>query len=91
MRSRATPLERVLDVLLGVAVERRGRLVQHQDRRRFQDGAGDGNTLLLTAGELQAPLPNQQVITLRQGHDEVVDLGEPRRLAHLRMVASGRP
>ena len=46
--------ERVLDFLLGVAVERGGRLVEHQDRRRLEDGAGDGNALLLAAGKLQA-------------------------------------
>jgi hypothetical protein len=50
-------LERVLDFLLGVAVERRGRLVEQQDRRAFQDRAGDGDALLLAAGELQPRSP----------------------------------
>src|SRR5262249_7543428 len=50
------PLERVLDLLLRVAVERRGRLVEHQDRRRLEDGARDRHALLLAAGELQAAL-----------------------------------
>src|SRR6476646_11073084 len=40
------PLQRVLDLLLSVAVERRGRLVEHEDGRRFEDGAGDGHALL---------------------------------------------
>ena len=31
----ARRVERVLDFLLGVAVERRGRFVEHQDRRRL--------------------------------------------------------
>jgi hypothetical protein len=46
----------ILDRLFGVAVERGGRLVEHQDARIFQDGAGDGDALLLAAGELQAAL-----------------------------------
>jgi len=43
------PLQRILDFLLGMAVERGCRLVQNQDRRRFQDGAGNGDALLLAA------------------------------------------
>jgi hypothetical protein len=43
------PLQRVLDFLFGVTVECRGRLVEYQDRRRLQDGAGDRHALLLAA------------------------------------------
>src|SRR5215472_6409084 len=39
-------VERVLNVFLGVAVERRSGFVKHQDRWRLQDGAGDGDALL---------------------------------------------
>ncbi len=35
------PFERFLDFVLGVAVERRRRFIQHQDRRRLKDGTGD--------------------------------------------------
>ena len=70
-------LERVLDFLLGVAVERRGRLVEQQDRRRLQDGAGDGDALLLAAGELQAALADLGLVALRRQADEAVDLREP--------------
>ncbi len=48
------PVKGVLDLPFGMAVERRGRLIEHQDRRRFQDGAGDGDALLLAAGQLEA-------------------------------------
>ena len=58
------PLERVLDLPLGVAVERRGRLVEQQDRRRLQDRAGDGDALLLAARELQAALADLGVVAL---------------------------
>jgi len=47
------PIERVLDVLFGVTIERRGRLVQEQDRRAFEDGTGDGYALLLAAGKFE--------------------------------------
>ena len=59
-------LERVLDFLLGVAVERRGRLVEHQDRRRFQDRARDGDALLLAAGQFQAALADFGLVALRR-------------------------
>ena len=68
-------VERVLDFLLGVAVERRGGLVQQQDRRPLQDGAGDGDALLLAAGQLQAALADLGVVALRRRADEAVDLG----------------
>ena len=45
----ADPVEGVLDLLLGEAIERRGRLVEDEDRRPLQDRAGDGDALLLAA------------------------------------------
>ena len=85
-------VERVLDFLLGVAVERRGRLVQHQDRRPLQNGAGDGDALLLAAGKLQPALADLGLVALRRQADEAVDLRQlappPRTSASL---ASQRP
>ena len=43
-------IEGRLDLLFGEAVERRCRLVQHQDRRRFQDRPRDGDALLFASG-----------------------------------------
>ena len=43
-------LERFLDLMLGVAVERGRRLIEHEDRRRLQDRARDRHALLLAAG-----------------------------------------
>ena len=76
-------LERVLDVLLGVTVERGGRLVEHQDRRSFQDGAGDGDALLFATGKLQAALADLGFVALGRQADEIIDLREPRRLFDL--------
>src|SRR5947199_4983632 len=55
-------IERVLDLFLRVAVERGGRLVEQQDRRRLEDGSRDGDALLLPAGELQAALSHLGLI-----------------------------
>ena len=44
------PIKRILDFALGVAVERGGCLIEQQDRRRLEDGARDGDPLLLAAG-----------------------------------------
>ena len=67
-------IEFVLDVSLGVAVERRGRFVEQQDRRAFENGAGDGDALLLAAGQFQAALADLGFIALRRTTDETVDL-----------------
>src|SRR5262245_35191867 len=82
-------LERVLDLLLGMRVERGGRLVEHQDRRRLEDGAGYRYTLLLAARKLQAPLADKRVVALRQGHNELMNLRKPRRLAHFGGTRAG--
>ena len=84
-------LERVLDLALGMAVERRSRLVEHENGRRLQNGAGDRHALLLAAGEFQAALADERIVAERQRHDEVVDLGKPRGLPHLAVLASGLP
>jgi hypothetical protein len=64
-----------LNGALGLGVERGGGLVEDQDRRVLEDGAGDGDALLLAAGELEAALADHRVIAARQGGDEVVDAG----------------
>ena len=54
--------QRRLDVLFGTAVQGAGGLVQDQNPRVFQNGPGDGDSLLLAAGQLQAALPNPCVV-----------------------------
>ena len=46
--------------------------VQQQNLGVAEDGSGDGNPLLLAAGELHSPLSDLRVVSLRRGHDEVV-------------------
>ena len=72
-------LERRLHLALGFGVERRGRLVEQQDRRVLQHGAGDGEPLALAARELDAVLADHGVVALGQRADEIVGGGAPWR------------
>jgi hypothetical protein len=56
-----------------LCVKRRRRLVQQQDRGVPQDGARDGNALLLSTGELGATLANLQYTNTGTGTDPDMD------------------
>ena len=49
----------------------------------FEDGAGDGDALLLAAGEFQPALADLGLVALGRQADEAVDLRQPRRLLDL--------
>ena len=49
--------------------------VQNQDGGILQKYPGDGQTLLLAAGETDAPLADLGIVAIRQGHHIVVDVG----------------
>src|SRR5262249_14979831 len=53
--------QRIADRLLAIGVERRGRLVEQQDRRVLEEGAGDGDALALPARELDAAVADEGV------------------------------
>ena len=55
-------VEARLDRGFDFAVERRGRLVEHQDRRVLEDDARDGDALALAAGQLDAALADMGVV-----------------------------
>jgi hypothetical protein len=76
-------LERVLDFLFGRAVERGRRFVEHQNAGVLQHGARDGDTLLLAARQLQAPLADLGVVTAGSRANEGIELRPPRRLFDL--------
>ena len=59
-------VERLLDHRLVLGVDRRQRLVEHQDRRVAQQRAGDGDALALAARELDALLADHRAVALRQ-------------------------
>ena len=61
---------------LGLGVQRRGRLVQDQDRRVLQEGAGDADALALAAGQLGAAVADHGVVAFRQARfDEPLAVG----------------
>jgi hypothetical protein len=55
---------------LGRRVEVGRRLVQDQDRRVLEEGAGDGHPLALAAAQLEAVVPDQRVEPPRERADE---------------------
>ena len=68
-------VERLLDRLLGAAVERARGFVEHEDRRILEQSPGDRDALLLAARELQAALADHRFVFLRKRRDEAVDRG----------------
>ena len=54
--------DRLLHVALGFGVERRGRLVEQDDRRVLDQRARDRDALALAAGKLQAVLADRRVV-----------------------------
>ena len=75
--------ERILNVLFGETVECRGGLVQHQNRRGFQQGAGNRHALLFAARQFQPALAHARLVTFGQRGDEMVDLGQTGGLLDL--------
>ena len=66
------PVEGGLDDRLVLRVHRGERLVQDQDRRVAEQGAGNRDPLALPAGELDATLTDDRGVALRQPRDELV-------------------
>ena len=64
---------------LGGRVDRGGGVVEDQDPRIGEQGAGDRHPLALAAGEGQAALADAGVVAVGQFADEGVGLGEARR------------
>ena len=78
------PIEGLLDDRLALGVDRRQRLVEDQDGRVAEEGAGDGDALALAAGQAHPALAHDGLIALGQARDELVGVGRPRRRLQLR-------
>src|SRR6266404_5114132 len=65
-------LERFLNLFLRFGIERRGRLVEKQDRRVLQQRARDGEPLLLSAGKETTFVADNRVVTVRLRQNEIV-------------------
>src|SRR5271155_5446140 len=68
----------LLDDPLALVVERARRLVEDQDSRVHDQGAGDRDALALAARKCGAAFADDRVVALRQFEDEVVRAGEIR-------------
>ena len=79
-----------LDRRLGGRVDRGGGVVEDQDPRVGEQGAGDRDALALAAGEGQAALADPGLVAVGQLADEVVGLGAARRRFDLLRLASWR-
>ena len=82
------PAQRLLDQRLGVDVERRQRVVEHQDLRPGEHGAGQRQPLALAAGQRHALLADPGVESPRQVVDEA-GLGDLDRLADVVVAGVG--
>ena len=63
-------VEGLLDEALTLRIERTRRLVEHQDRRVGDQGAGDRQPLALAARETHAVFADHRIVALRQARDE---------------------
>ena len=87
MTSDVRPVERgrqrALHRGLGLGVEVRGRLVEHDDVGRLEQQPGDRQPLLLAAGQPVAAVADDGVEAVGQRRDQVPDLRGPQRLDQL--------
>ena len=63
--------EMTLDFVFGLHIERRGGIIQYEDRSLFCQGACDGKTLLLAAGKSHAALADDRFVLIRKMVDEL--------------------
>ena len=83
------PVEGLLDHRLVFGIDRRQRLVEDQDRRIPQQGAGDRQPLALAARQHDAALADHRLVALRQGRDELVRIGVASRRLELVPIGIG--
>ena len=76
-------IKRGLNLALGGGIQRAGRLVQNEHARVFQEDTGDGDALLLAAGEHHAALADDGVVSVRHGHHVLVNFSQFGGLDHI--------
>ena len=72
------------NLVLRLAVDGRRRIIQQQNRRFQQDGAGNREALALTAGEGVPALAQDGVVAFRQAEDKIVRGRDARGSLNLR-------
>src|SRR4029077_6180409 len=66
----------LLNERLGLGIEAGGGFVENEDAWIGENGARDGNPLLLPAGKTYAAFPNDGVVLFLEGFGEFVDAGD---------------
>src|ERR1035438_4672156 len=74
--------QRGLDKRFALGIKRRSCFVEDENGRVFQDGACNGDTLALAAGETKTLFANHRVVALRHAQDKVVCQCVARGLFH---------
>ena len=64
-------------------------LVEHDQERPAEEGAGQSDPLALPRGKLDATLPDHRVVAVRKADHGLVEAGERRGLDDQLRVASG--
>ncbi len=83
------PLERGLYQRLALGVERGRRLVEQEERRLAQDGAGNGDALALAARQRHPTFADRGIELLRQQADELQRMRELGRALDLGIACAG--
>src|ERR1039458_1148897 len=76
----------VEDLVLGVGIDAGESVIEHQDTRLPNDGAGDGDTLLLSSGEGEAALADHGFVLFGEALDIGGDAGDGGGAADLRIA-----
>src|SRR5450759_4474262 len=84
-------VERLLDEFFGLGIHAGSRVVQDEDARVHQQGAGYRNALALTAGERNAALAYLCLVAFGELDDEIVRLGRLRGSVDLIIGGLGAP
>ena len=83
-------LQRLLDQVFGLRIQRGGGLIQQQDRRIAQQRAGDGDALALPARQTRPALSDPGLVSFRELRDELVGVSRFSGCAHL-FLGRARP
>ena len=72
-------VQRILNLLFVLDIERGADFVEEDNRRVFQDRARDRKPLAFAAGKLSAVLPDHRLVPVRELQNELVAVRQARR------------
>ena len=78
-------IQGLLDYRLGVTVDIGSGFVENKDTRPARQRPSEREELTLPGGQLATALPEKRVVTLRQAHDDIVQLRTATGILNLRL------